>query len=48
MHTHQVFPYIGKRYGYEGLEKRIGYNARERRKKWQPKMESRLPRYAPP
>lgn len=30
---------IGKRYGYEGLEKRIGYNAREyKTKKWQPKI----------
>lgn len=30
---------IGKRFGYEGLEKRIGYNAREyKNKKWQPKI----------
>ena len=30
---------IGKRYGYEGLEKRIGYNAREyKARKWQPKI----------
>lgn len=30
---------IGKRFGYEGLEKRIGFNAREyRNKKWQPKI----------
>ncbi|WP_288854880.1 conjugal transfer protein MobB [uncultured Bacteroides sp.] len=31
--------FIGKRYGYEGLEKRIGYNAREyKARKWQPKI----------
>ena len=30
---------IGKRFGYEGLEKRIGFNAREYKdKKWQPKI----------
>ena len=30
---------IGKRFGYEGLEKRIGYNTREyKNKKWQPKI----------
>ena len=34
---------IGKRYGYEGLEKRIGYNAREyRNKKWQPKIRNEV------
>ena len=34
---------IGKRYGYEGLEKRIGYNAREyKAKKWQPKIRNEI------
>ena len=34
---------IGKQYGYEGLEKRIGYNAREyRNKKWQPKIRNEV------
>ena len=34
---------IGKRYGYGGLEKRIGYNAREyRNKKWQPKIRNEV------
>ena len=34
---------IGKRYGYEGLEKRIGYNAREyKNKKWQPKIRNEV------
>ena len=34
---------IGKRYGYEGLEKRIVYNAREyRNKKWQPKIRNEV------
>ena len=30
---------IGKRFGYEGIQKRIGYNARDyKAKKWQPKI----------
>jgi hypothetical protein len=34
---------IEKRYGYEGLEKRIGYNAREyKNKKWQPKIRNEV------
>ena len=34
---------IGKRYGYEGLEKRIGYNVREyKAKKWQPKIRNEV------
>lgn len=34
---------IGKRYGYEGLEKRIGFNAREyKAKKWQPKIRNEV------
>ena len=34
---------IGKRYGYEGLEKRIGYNAREyKARKWQPKIRNEV------
>jgi len=34
---------IGKRYGYEGLEKRIGYNTREyKNKKWQPKIRNEV------
>lgn len=34
---------IGKRYGYEGLEKRIGYNAREYKAgKWQPKIRNEV------
>ena len=34
---------IGKRFGYEGLEKRIGYNAREyKNKKWQPKIRNEV------
>ncbi len=34
---------IGKRYGYGGLEKRIGYNAHEyRNKKWQPKIRNEV------
>lgn len=34
---------IGKRYGYEGLEKRIGYNIREyKAKKWQPKIRNKV------
>ena len=34
---------IGKRYGYEGLEKRIGYNARKyKAKKWQPKIRNEI------
>ena len=35
--------FIEKRYGYEGLEKRIGYNAREyKNKKWQPKIRNEV------
>ena len=34
---------IGKRYGYERLEKRIGYNIREyKAKKWQPKIRNEV------
>ena len=34
---------IGKRYGYEGVEKRIGYNVREyKAKKWQPKIRNEV------